>query len=164
MASIKYNGFSVGADFDFTLSDQSGDLFTGDELGYVLEFNSTARDRLIAVEPITNGGAPIFMRVPGGHSGMVRYSRTSSALTQLMLDLDSAWYTSGRVEQFTFTGVTRNRDGSEGTLVWSGVQLHGFNNGRYQGLRDVEQSHQFSASMLQATGTAVSLLQQLLAA
>ena len=158
-----FNGFNIGADVAVTIADQSGDILGFDELGYATEIQVQASDVVLRVNPITGGGAPIYQRVPNGFAGMVRFNRQNAALEQLMADLDTAWYGSGSIEQFTMTWTIANRNGTSDSMLYLAGQFHEFNLGSFQGLREVTQSARFMFSRRQSSNP-TSILSSLLAA
>ena len=158
MPGLIVNGFNVGTDFSAAISDTLGDIFTAEDLGHLIEFDSMAEDTPLKVVPINNGGIPIFQTIWSGLSGTMVFVRAGPALNQLFIDLINGYHFAGIIPQFAIAANVINRDGSIDEFLYSGVQFSKPSFGSYKGVKEVDMKVGFVASLLQTTGSQAAFL------
>lgn len=156
--ALTINGFNVGTDLGMTISDNYGDIFQAETLGRLIEFDCIAEDAPLKVTPIDNGGVPIYQTLWNGLSGTITFVRGGPIYGQLFIDLANLYYGSGIIPQFTIATEVRNRDGSADEYLLTGVQFTKPSFGNFRSLKEVDMKLNFNASLLEATGSASSLL------
>lgn len=158
MPGLIVNGFNVGTDLSGAVSDVLGDIFTFEDLGHIIEFDSAAEDSPLKVVPIDNGGIPVFQTIWSGVSGNMTFVRSGPAFNRLIIDLMAGYHFTGIIPQFSITVNVMNRDGSIDEYLYSGVQFSKPSFGNYRGVKEVDMKVGFVAAMLQTTGSAISFL------
>lgn len=156
--AISIQGFNVGPDASFAISDQYGDVFIDDSLGYLTEFESQSQDIDLKVVPITQGGIPVFQTLWSGVQGTLMITRVGPSFQQLFMDLMQGYYIAGLIPQFTLTLNVRNRDGSVDEYLYSGMQFSKPRFGNFRGTKEVDMQTEFHASVVQATGSLLPFL------
>ena len=158
------NGFNVGTDCSFALTDQFGDVMTAAMLGHLIEFESQSNDKTIEVVPITTGGIPIFQTVWSGVTGDMRFARVNGTFQQIFSDLMNMYYSSGIIAQMVLQARVRNRDGSTDTYVFTGFQFSRPRFGSFHATREVDLRVSWQASTMIAASGGLSALTGLVAA
>jgi hypothetical protein len=158
------NGFNVGTDVTFTLTDQFGDVLSASMLGHLIEFESQSNDKTLEVTPITTGGIPIYQTVWNGITGDMRFARVNGVFQQVFSDLMSTYFVAGIIPQMTLQTRVRNRDGSVDTYIHVGFQFSKPRFGSFQATREVDLRVSWSASTMIAKSGAASALLGLAAA
>lgn len=155
-------GYNVGSDVSFAITDQYGDIFSEDMLGHLTMFNMRSTDVKMKVTPISNGGVPIFQTVPNGLTGTMGFVRTGPSFQQLKMELDAAYFTSGTITQFRVSMNIRNRDGSVDSLLVTGVQFNDWDFGDFRGTKEVDLRVGFQGGQVFSVGSPSSFLSGLL--
>lgn len=152
------NGFNVGTDVSFAISDQFGDVIPAGLMGHLIEFESQSNDKSIEVIPITTGGIPIYQTVWSGITGDMRFARVNGYYQQAFSDLMDLYFASGVIAQMVLQARVRNRDGSVDTYVYTGFQFSKPRFGAFHATREVDLRVSWMAStMVSASGGAAAL-------
>lgn len=159
--ALSINGFNIGTDARFAITDQFGDVFVDSDLGYLDEFDSESEDVDIKLTPITNGGIPIHQILPNGCRGRMIFTRFGNTFQQIWIDLENAYYSSGLIPQFSLQLSVRNRDSSIDEYIFTGLQFMRWRFGNFRSTRQVDMQCEFRASLLTTTGVAAAFLQGL---
>src|SRR5690348_5903971 len=102
-SSLTVNGFSVGTEISLTISDQFGDVFNAGDLGHFRGIDCRFDIENLKIQPISRGGKPLYLAVPSGLSGTIRFTRFNGALTSIFSNLYQAYYTAGLLPKWTLT-------------------------------------------------------------
>jgi hypothetical protein len=162
--AVTVQGFNIGTDASVTISDSFGDVFTANDLGYLMDFDSEADDSEIKITPITGGGVPVFQTVWNGGRGRLMYTRMNGNFQQMILDLMAAYYSSGIIPQFALSLSVLNRDSSVDEYLYTGMQFTKPKFGNFRALKEVDQAVDFVWSQCVATGGLTAFLTNLAAA
>ncbi len=161
--AITIQGFNVGTDASFAVTDAYGDIFIDDSLGYLMEFESQSQDIDLKIVPITQGGIPVYQTLWSGVQGTLMITRVGPSFQQLFMDLMNGYYVAGLIPQFTLTLNVRNRDATVDEYLYSGLQWLRPRFGNFRGTKEVDMQVDFHASLVQATGTLSAFLSNLAA-
>lgn len=164
MVATTINGFNVGTDVTFVLTDQFGDVLSAAMLGHLTEFESQSNDKPIEIVPITTGGVPIFQTVWSGVAGDMRFARVNGVFQQVFSDLMGAYHTAGIIPVMNLQTRVRNRDGSVDTYIHTGFQFSKPRFGSYSATREVDLRVSWMASLMVAKSGLGSALLGLAAA
>lgn len=156
MATIQ--GFNVGTDVSFVVTDNFGDVFMDASLGYLEDFSTQAKARPLQVMPITLGGKPVNQTIWQGGSGRLTYTRFGPSFQQMFMDLQNAYYGTGLIPQFTMNVGVRNRDGSIDSYVYDGMQFSDPHFGDFRSTKEVSLQVGFEWSSCQASGALTAFL------
>lgn len=156
MATI--NGFNVGTDLSFTVTDSLGDVFIDGDLALLTEFESESEDQELKYVPITTGGVPIYQTLWSGIRGHMMFARFGNAFTQLFIDLQNAYYVNGIIPQFQMLVSVRNRDSSIDEYLYTGMQFNRPRFGTFRATREVDLRVEFKAATIQTTGAEAAFL------
>ena len=156
--SLSVNGFNVGTDASFVVTDNLGDVFFDDSLGHLMDFSTEAVDQMIKVQPITRGGVPVFQTTWNGGTGHMMYSRFGPTFQQMFLDLAAAYHASGIIPQFNLQLGVRNRSMVVDTYLYTGVQFTQPKFGNFRASKEVDMSVNFGWSTCTGTGALASFL------
>ncbi len=152
------NGFNVGTDVRFAISDQFGQVFSDQMLGHMMEFESESDDTELKVVPITTGGVPIYTTLWSGIRGTMMFTRVNGTFQKMFMELMDAYYAAGIISQMSITATVRNRDGSVDEYLYTGVQLSRPRFGNYRSTKEVDLRVEFRASKMTSTGTQTTFL------
>ena len=155
---VTVQGFNVGTDVGFSISDNYGDVFIDSSMGYLDDFESQGLTHMLSIMPITTGGMPIHQCIWSGGSGRMSFTRFGPSLTQMFMDLEAQYYSAGVIPQFSLTVEVRNRDASIDEYLYSGFQFGNPHHGAYRSTREVTQNVNFVYSQLQGTGALTAFL------
>lgn len=158
MASLLANGFNIGTNVDFTVSDQYGDLFRASDLGDLMSMDLTLNMHQLKVTPITNGGYPIYASIPNGLSGTMEFVRVNGGITSMFTALYNAFYTAGVMPQFTMSISVLNPDGNVDEYTLPNLVFHTPDFGRFSGIEQVTQKIEFNASTIITTSSNSNIL------
>lgn len=161
--AISIQGFNVGTDASFAITDSYGDLFIDDSLGYLMEFESQSQDVDLKIVPINNGGIPVYQTLWSGVQGTLMITRVGPSFQQLFMDLMNGYYIAGLIPQFSLALNVRNRDGTVDEYLYSGFQWVRPRFGNFRGTKEVDMQADFHASLVQATGSLTTIIPNLLA-
>lgn len=164
MAVVNINGFNVGTDARVSITDAFGDLFTDDMLGHLMEFDSESEDVEVKISPITTGGIPIYQTLWNGVRGSMMFTRFNGAMQSMIMELMSAYYTGGLIQQMTGAVYVRNRDNSIDEYLYSGLQISRPRFGNFRSTKEVDMRFDFRAGQVVGTGTLVPFLAGLVSA
>jgi len=162
--AINIQGFNVGTDAAFAITDPYGDIFVDDSLGYMMDFESQSQDINIKITPITQGGIPVYQTIWNGVQGSMMITRTGPTFQQLFMDLMESYYLQGMIPQFSLGLHVRNRNGTVDEYLYSGLQFSRPRFGNFRGTKEVDMRTDFHASLLQGTGPSQVFLAGLVAA
>ena len=143
------------------ISDAYGDVFPAEALGHLTDFNWASTDVLLTCVPISNGGVPIFQTIWQGVSGSMTFCRTNGLYAKIVAELMRAYHTQGIITQFSSSVEILNRNGTLDEYLLSGLQIHKNTFGNFRGIREVDFSFQWAASLLSVTGGATTALTSL---
>lgn len=163
MAAV-INGFNVGTDLSFSITDTLGDIFIDSDLAHLIEFESESEDQEVKCVPITLGGIPIYQTLWSGIRGHMMFARFGASFQQLFMDLQATYYGSGLIPQFTMLVSVRNRDSSIDEYLYSGMQFQRPRFGTFRSTREVDMRVEFKAATVQGTGPQAAFLAALNAA
>lgn len=152
------NGFNVGTDVSFAIMDDYGDVFSEDMMGLMTEFDIRSVDVKMKVTPINKGGKPVNQVVPNGLRGTMTFVRTSSAFSQLYMDIANGYFNAGLISQFYISMNVRNRDGSVDEYQLDGVQFSDWNFGNFRGTKEVDLHLAIEASQMYGSGSLATFL------
>ena len=158
MVNTVVNGYNVGTDASLTITDNYGDSFSADQLGYLMDFESESEDVQLKITPVTNGGVPIYQTIWNGISGKMTFTRANANFQQAFMDLMNAYYTNGVIPQFTISLNVRDRNGAIDEYLYTGVQFEKPRFGNYRATKEVDMSLAFKASQMQPNGTGSAFL------
>jgi hypothetical protein len=158
MPNVTINGYNVGTDVSLAFQDDRGDSFTGDQLGYLMEFDSDSQDVDSSITPITGGGVPIHQTLWNGITGNMSFTRVGPAFQQMFMDLMNAYFTAGVITQFTISVNVRNRNGNIDEYLYTGVQFTRPRFGNFRSTKEVDLRVGFKASKMQVNGSATAFL------
>lgn len=156
--TVTVNGFNVGTDVSVAITDNYGDSFTADQLGYLMDFESESEDVPVKITPVTGGGVPIYQTLWNGISGSMSFTRSSAAFQQMFIDLMNAYFTNGVIPQFTISVNVRDRAGSIDEYLYTGVQFEKPRFGNYKATKEVDMKMNFKASQMTVNGTGTAFL------
>src|ERR1700721_2179725 len=122
LVSNTLNGFNVGTDSRFAISDQYGDVFSDAMLGHLMSFSSESEDHSLKITPITTGGVPIYQTIWNGLKGSMRFARVGPNFQQIFMELMASYFDNGVISQFQIAQSVLNRDGSIDEYLFTGVQ------------------------------------------
>lgn len=158
MAFLNLNGYNVGTDISVTISNDLGDVFPANNIGHMMRFESTFIFEELKIVPISNGGRPLFESIPNGITGSMEFTRYNGAQVGIWAALQSAFYDSGVLPHWTILAAVTNRDLTVDDYVWNGVVFSRPQFGNFDGIRDVTQSLEWSASYLSTPANFAALV------
>jgi hypothetical protein len=162
--TVTVNGFNIGTDCSVTFSDNYGDSFTAQDLGHLMDVETAATDTAVKITPITGGGVPIFQTVWDGGTGRLTFSRVNTNLQQMILDLMSAYFSSGIIPVFSMMMNVLDRNGTVDEYLYSGLQFTKPNFGNFAALKEVNQMVDLVWAQCVATGGGLPFLSGVAAA
>ncbi len=148
MANLLANGFNIGTNVSFVVSDQYGDVFSAADLGNLMSMDLTLDMHQIKVTPITNGGYPIYQSIPNGLTGTMEFVRVNGNITSMFTMLYNAFYTAGTLPQFTMSISVLNVSGTVDQYTLPNLVFHTPDFGRFSGISEVTQKIEFNASTI----------------
>lgn len=162
--AINIQGFNVGTDASFAITDSYGDILVDDSLGYLMDFESQSQDMSLKVIPITKGGIPVYQTLWSGVQGSLAYTRFGPTFQQMFMDLMQAYHFGGLIPQFGMTLNVMNRNGSVDEYLYTGVQFSRPRFGNFRATKEVDMRVDFHASLVQGSGALQVFLGALAAA
>lgn len=162
--AITIQGYNVGTDTSFSITDQYGDLFLDSEMGRLIDFDARSDDKTLKVTPIDNGGLPIYQTIWSGVTGRMRLVRYGPTFDQLMAELMSGYYGFGLIPQFSMVLSVRNRDASVDEFLLPGFQFARPDFWKSNAEKEMEEGVEFHASQIIGTGALTPFLGGLSAA
>lgn len=151
MANLLTNGFNVGTNIDFVVSDQFGDTFHASDLGDLMSIDLTMDMHQIKVTPITNGGYPMYQAIPNGITGSMEFVRVNGNITSMFTTLYNAFYAAGVLPQFSMSISVLNPGGNVDQYTLPNLVFHSPDFGRFAGINEVTQKIEFNASTIIST-------------
>lgn len=158
MANANVNGFNIGTNLSFIVSDAYGDIFTAADLGDLMSFDVTLDMHQLKVTPITNGGYPIYQSIPNGLSGTMEFVRVNGAITSMFTNLYNAFYAAGVTPQFTMSISVLNPSGHVDQYSLPNLVFHTPDFGKFAGISETTQKIEFNASTILAVAGTSNIL------
>ncbi|HTI81733.1 MAG TPA: hypothetical protein VL614_14895 [Acetobacteraceae bacterium] len=149
--AISIQGFNVGTDASFVITDNFGDIIMDSDMGYLDDFSTESTDIDLKVTPITTGGVPIYQTIWNGGTGSATYTRFGPTFQQIFMDLMASYYGSGTIPQFALQLDVRNRNGQVDSYQYSGMQFTRPRFGNFRATREVDM--RFGINWATCTGT-----------
>jgi hypothetical protein len=159
--AITVNGYNIGTDASFAITDQYGDIFLDSDMGYLMDFDSESEDSTLKVVPITTGGLPIYQTIWSGVTGSLMFTRFGPSFQQMMMYLMATYYNSGVIPQFSLALLVRNRNGSTDQYRYAGFQFSRPKFCNFRATKEVDMRSYFKASSVQAFGALTPFLKGL---
>lgn len=163
-SSLTVNGYNVGVDISLTISNQFGDVFNAGDLGHFRGIDCKFDTENLKIQPISRGGKPLYLMIPSGLSGTLKFTRFNGSLTNVFSSLYQAFYTAGILPKWTYSAAVVNRDGTTDKYIWTGAVFANPDFGSFQDVREVDQGMSFNAENLLTTSNLASIVPSLVAA
>lgn len=161
MANANVNGFNIGTNLSFVVSDTYGDIFHAADLGDLMSFDLTLDMHQIKVTPITNGGYPIYQSIPNGLSGTMEFVRVNGAITSMFTNLYNAFYAAGVTPHFTMSLSVLNPAGNVDLYTLPNLVFHTPDFGKFTGISETTQKIEFNASTIIAVAGTSNILRNI---
>jgi hypothetical protein len=162
-SSLTVNGFNIGTNITVTISDQFGDVFNAGDLGHLQEIGANFDMEMLKISPITRGGKPMYLAIPSGLSGTMRFTRFNGALTSMFTQLYQLYYNNGILPKFTITVSVINPDSTTDQYIFTGVVFSRPGFGDFQNIREVDQGFSWNAENCVSTSNLSSIVPALAA-
>lgn len=162
--SLTINGFSIGTDLSATLSDEYGDVFPAGDLGHLRSIDLNFDMETLKIQPITRGGRPLYLSIPSGLTGNMRFTRFNGSITSIFTNLYNAFYTAGLLPKWTLSMKVANRDGTTDSYLVTGMVLARPSFGTFEDIREVDQALEFMGETVLSTSNLASIVPALTAA
>lgn len=109
--------FNVGQDVSVTIQSSTGQSWTADQLGHMIDVELDREANVAKVPAITRGGKTPMMPIPKGYKGKLSFARINGALEKALIQADQLWFNQGIATFFTIQLQLRNRDTSVDTYL-----------------------------------------------
>lgn len=162
--AISIQGFNVGTDVSFVITDNFGDVIMDSDMGYLDDFSTESTDVDLKITPITNGGIPVYQTIWNGGTGSLTYTRFGPTFQQVFMDLAASYHGSGIIPQFALAMDVRNRNGSVDSYNYSGMQFTRPRFGDYRATREVQMRVGINWAQCTGSGALQAFLSSLAAA
>ena len=104
--------FNVGSDISVTIKSGSGNIYSAEQLGHLIDIDVDRDVQMVSERPCSNGGAVLSMGIPRGYKIELTFARMNNALERELMAAEQNWYTNKIDTKLSFQFHISNRDGS----------------------------------------------------